>query len=989
MSFSSTPLGQGRRLDHHAFLGLSKPQPRDNRPQNPSHRRVGPASYSYGASTLATRAQAKQERPAPAPAPAPETPQAEQHSDDPDDTALVRFARLKQRELAQQTPANKPHHPSPHPERWAVKDTSVNIASAFIQAANSADEMAQQSTSDARANGARRQAPNGAGLEFEKETVMAQRRAAPPPSRSGARGASRPMPRTESANVVPDSEGEQEYSKDAEAGPKSPLKKLVDAGKRFAPVSFLARQRSPQPEQSYSHTNGNGAAHESSSYDYSAEEREYQATTAMAAQKPSSRRAAAAPKRGRISLDNQAYRPSESEYEESDEDLVDDPGSRSRRKMKKANGAAGGPPLTSLPVTSYDKRKKRRRSNGKTIGDLHESSESSNEQDTSGEFGEKHSQLDIPPSQLPQAHITSVTPKPEQDSRDEIYLGGDSTMAVEHHLRQIDETTLDIPIDDIDMPPRSRFSIGAALGRPINAVFRLIWLLIQLVVGCLSLLTRWSGTILGAFIEVLFKQPARWLKRIDFRLLARLLIFGLTIYSAWYVLESGLVDLGDFPSLPFAKTTYRPPEIPVSNLGELADRLQRLEVALARISTDNERSRSWIEGTRSEIVGRVGSLESQVHRESIRAIDAESKFRATTNDALQAVKHEVASLQSELRFIKDEEQNRVMPTNDEEARAKLHALEERFGGIESGVREALEMGKNALKAGASSVSAPAWWQKLTSGQTDSALTIKSADGQDVTSLLQQLVDSRVDSKISFLPGDTLAKHDFALYSSGAYVIPSLTSSTYELPTNRWTGWLWGKVIGNNDGAIGRPPVTALHHDIENGHCWPFPGTEGHLGVVLSAPVYISDVTIDHVARARTSDIRSAPRQMELWGLVEGQDNIVKLANWRAHQAAAREDAELAGRPFVELEPPYPALLPKSPEYIRIANFTYNVHSSQNIQSFPVHDHIRDLGIDFGVVVLFVKNNWGREDYTCLYRLRVHGLQLGGTPEPYPEEYAYQ
>ena len=40
MSFSSTPLGQGRRLDHHTFLNKNNP--------NASQRRAIPTSYSYG-----------------------------------------------------------------------------------------------------------------------------------------------------------------------------------------------------------------------------------------------------------------------------------------------------------------------------------------------------------------------------------------------------------------------------------------------------------------------------------------------------------------------------------------------------------------------------------------------------------------------------------------------------------------------------------------------------------------------------------------------------------------------------------------------------------------------------------------------------------------------------------------------------------------------------------------------------------------------------
>jgi SUN domain-containing protein 1/2 len=82
---------------------------------------------------------------------------------------------------------------------------------------------------------------------------------------------------------------------------------------------------------------------------------------------------------------------------------------------------------------------------------------------------------------------------------------------------------------------------------------------------------------------------------------------------------------------------------------------------------------------------------------------------------------------------------------------------------------------------------------------------------------------------------------------------------------------------------------------------------------------------------------------------------------------------------------YPRTLPKSPLYIRLASFSYNIHAPSNIQTFPISQEIRDLGVDFGIVVLRVKSNWGMPDYSCLYRMRVHGQRMGETPLPYSEE----
>ena len=148
-------------------------------------------------------------------------------------------------------------------------------------------------------------------------------------------------------------------------------------------------------------------------------------------------------------------------------------------------------------------------------------------------------------------------------------------------------------------------------------------------------------------------------------------------------------------------------------------------------------------------------------------------------------------------------------------------------------------------------------------------------------------------------------------------------------------------------------------------------------MALASPIFIEEVTIDHVAKSIAFDMRSAPRQMEVWGLVEGKDNIARVQAWKEDLAARKE--------AIYEDVDYPKTLPRQPEYIRLANFTYNIHSPNNVQTFPVLPEIRELGADFGIVVLRVLNNWGRDDFTCLYRFRVHGQRIGEIPAPYSDE----
>ena len=257
--------------------------------------------------------------------------------EDPDEPALVRFAKRKQQSAAQ----------SIDPQGWNVKDTSVQIANAFHKAATNENPMpppVQINPNDAWATGATRKSnlPRSTSVEYEKETQStATRRLNPPPTnRLPPR---RPISKTGSANLVPDSEDEvppPTYTRG-----KSPFEHVAETVRSLVKpvVSVHMKPRSPERERSMA------------SYDYASEEREYRNEPSTPQQLP---KKAPASKRNRISSDNKAYKPTASDLEQSDEDFVD--GGRRRRRKKKRNDSVGGP-LTTLPVAGYDKKRRRRK----------------------------------------------------------------------------------------------------------------------------------------------------------------------------------------------------------------------------------------------------------------------------------------------------------------------------------------------------------------------------------------------------------------------------------------------------------------------------------------------------------------------------------------------------------------------------------------------------------------------------------------------------
>lgn len=532
----------------------------------------------------------------------------------------------------------------------------------------------------------------------------------------------------------------------------------------------------------------------------------------------------------------------------------------------------------------------------------------------------------------------------------------------------------------------SSFSIGGLLGKAVNLVLRSVMGIVSSVLSVLGYISWASTQALGTVLD---GPKSLW--KNNSGTLVSLAVLALAVYV---LRNSSITPSWTTPSKP---ADYTPPETPAADISELAARLQTVERALYESNADSQHSQRRINDLTksvSDSFEKLSGLDRRLTADVSKISEVDSQKYQMVNKGISAIKKTVEDLQRKIQDeslpgqkggkgdVTSKELEKLLEKQREDLKAQWSVFEERIGTLEGGVKEALELNKPIGKPGAGN--APGWWNKVT-GKPSSAVTIKSTDGQDVTALIHDIVDS-ITSNWS---KDNLARPDFALHPAGAQVIPSLTSTTYNISPDTIVGKAVGFVTGIGY-ATGLSPINALHPQSYAGHCWPFQGSEGQLGVKLARRAYISDITIDHVAKELGFDLRSTPRQMEVWGLVEGQDNLAKATRWLTDRQRRRFDALESGLPMdpkdEEWEVPKP--LPKDAKYIRIAKFLYDAHSTKNIQTFPVDPEVRALGVDFGVVVLVVKNNWGMPEFTCLYRFRVHGEMFGEIPplyEPPSEE----
>ncbi|WBW71528.1 spindle pole body SUN domain protein Sad1 [Schizosaccharomyces osmophilus] len=178
-------------------------------------------------------------------------------------------------------------------------------------------------------------------------------------------------------------------------------------------------------------------------------------------------------------------------------------------------------------------------------------------------------------------------------------------------------------------------------------------------------------------------------------------------------------------------------------------------------------------------------------------------------------------------------------------------------------------------------------------------------------------------------GDPVSLPNFALLSTGADVLPFLTTKNYvKRPSSflpKAASYLFDSLT-----IRGHEPNMALQSTNGVAMCWSFQGSEGQLGISLSRPVYVTNVTVEHVNQKVAHDLSSAPKEIEVWG----QD---------VHQNGKKG-------------------------FSYLGSLLYNIQG-EPIQTFPIHVSSK---LPTKSVIFKVKSNWGNPEYTCLYQIRVHG-----------------
>jgi len=198
---------------------------------------------------------------------------------------------------------------------------------------------------------------------------------------------------------------------------------------------------------------------------------------------------------------------------------------------------------------------------------------------------------------------------------------------------------------------------------------------------------------------------------------------------------------------------------------------------------------------------------------------------------------------------------------------------------------------------------------------------------EAASLYESVVSKSKATTHGYASNKNIVKRpDFAQRGAGGSVVSRLTSPTYNpknIPMRRFA-----HALGFSTGY--GFPEDALSIGVSLGHCWPMEGSNGNFAVQLNSPVLVDAISIDHVSKEEAITLKTAIKDFEIYGY-------------------KKDDTESNG------------------ELLYSGRFEIDGNTAEPVQTFTF-----DKPFTTDVIRLHILNNHGSEEFTCLYRLRVHG-----------------
>ncbi|KZP00522.1 hypothetical protein CALVIDRAFT_533524 [Calocera viscosa TUFC12733] len=423
----------------------------------------------------------------------------------------------------------------------------------------------------------------------------------------------------------------------------------------------------------------------------------------------------------------------------------------------------------------------------------------------------------------------------------------------------------------------------------------------------------------------------------------------LVLYIAVRGFTTWAGDLSGLDAIPYPPLSAdSPPE-----MGDVLARVAQLEERLRRAMSELA-ARETAPAQESRLVGDVDQLWKRVYR-----MEDEMRQRKSTEinygSTLDKLSSDLPALRSRLEAI-----NGGGQALDDRFKHIDVALAETRKGSEYLLKE-LEQTKSLVKHADGFIEQTQTELRMISKTAEQALAEakraeKAAKSATVNGSGGSVNSNLVDARLAQLGYNTILRTDHALFEYGSGIAPQFTSPQYDVfaPTTnkpRLSG-LFGKPA-----PLGPDASAVIMPFLDPGHCWAFKGDAGSIGIRLHRFIYVDEIVLEIPPQPMLDQPDTTPKQFDVWGYVEGGNSAKQQEYLKTHPSANTPT------------PPH-----NDPKFLHLGSFEYDDQGNA-IQSFILDASPSEHNIDFGLLVFTFSSNYGGE-YTCLYRIRVHGEPSG-------------
>ncbi|XP_032672032.1 tetratricopeptide repeat protein 39C-like [Odontomachus brunneus] len=193
-------------------------------------------------------------------------------------------------------------------------------------------------------------------------------------------------------------------------------------------------------------------------------------------------------------------------------------------------------------------------------------------------------------------------------------------------------------------------------------------------------------------------------------------------------------------------------------------------------------------------------------------------------------------------------------------------------------------------------------------------------------LSSDAVKNMVRSELETYDADKTGRTDYALESSGGEILSTRDTELYSTGVSVLNLFAQGTPRCQQQNT----PRAVIQTGVLPGECWAFKGSTGSVVIRLLGYVHISGISLEHISSmiSPTGETDTAPRDFSVWGLADLEDKT----------------------PFL------------------FGEFTYD-NAGPPLQHFEAQNRAVQ---PYEIIEVKVHSNSGNPEYTCIYRIRVHG-----------------